>query len=123
MSNILYNRMRTLAKRLINKYGYKKVKYIQQSVSNSSWKGELSSNEYTTDCLILPSQKYSKETYHVNGSFDIADSNYTAFIPYSDFIPTINDLIITQLKEFTIVSVIEISPDGDYPIIFKLELK
>lgn len=123
MSNILYNRMRTLAKRLINKYGYKKVKYIQQSVSNSSWKGELSSNEYTIDCLILPSQKYSKETYRVNGSFDIADSNYMAFIPYSDFVPTINDLIITQLKEFTIVSVIEISPDGDYPIIFKLELK
>lgn len=123
MSNILYNRMRALAKRLINKYGYKKVKYIQQSVNNNSWKGELSSNEYTINCLILPSQKYSKETYRVNESFDIADSNYTAFIPYSNFIPTINDLIITQLKEFTIVSVIEISPDGDYPIIFKLELK
>lgn len=123
MANALYKRFNLLAKRLINKYGYSKVKLVRQVNTGNSWENDFTEKTYLTDCLIVPSSKYSKETYRLNGGKDIVENNYVAFIPHTTFKPTINDKIVTKTEEFTIVSVISINPDGSQEILYKLELK
>lgn len=123
MGNPLYLRFNLLAKRLIKKYGYSKVKLVQQTKTGNSWENDFTEKTYLTDCLIVPSSKYSKETYRLNGGKDIMENNYVAFIPHTTFKPTLNDKIVTKNEEYTIASVIAINPDGSQEIIYKLELK
>ena len=123
MGNPLYLRFNLLAKRLIKKYGYNKVKLVHQTKTGNSWENDFVEKTYLTDCLIVPSSKYSKETYRLNGGKDIVENNYVAFIPHTTFKPTFNDKIVTKNEEYTIVSVIAINPDGSQEIIYKLELK
>ena len=123
MANALYKRFNLLAKRLINKYGYSKVKLVRQVNTGNSWENDFTEKTYLTDCLIVPSSKYSKETYRLNGGKDIVENNYVAFIPHTTFKPTINDKIVTKTEEFSVVSVISINPDGSQEILYKLELK
>lgn len=123
MANALYKRFNLLAKRLINKYGYSKVKLVRQVNTGNSWENDFTEKTYLTDCLIVPSSKYSKETYRLNGGKDIVENNYVAFIPHTTFKPTVNDKIVTKTEEFSVVSVISINPDGSQEILYKLELK
>lgn len=123
MGNPLYKRFNLLAKRLIAKYGYNKVKIVRQVKNGNSWENTFEQRTFTTDCLIVPSSKYSKESFRINGKYDIVESNYVAFIPHTNFVPTVNDKIVTKSEEFTILSVIKVNPDGSQEILYKMELK
>lgn len=123
MGNLLYKRFNLLAKKLIKKYGYNKIRLIRQIKTGHSWENNFEEETVYTDCLIVPSSKYSKENYRLNSGKDIVENNYIGFIPHTDFIPTINDRLVTDNGEFTIVSVTNINPDGSQQILYKLELK
>lgn len=119
----LYKRFNKLAYRLISKYGYKSVKFVQQTKTGNSWENNFETKTIQTKCIIVPSPKYAKESSKLNGAYDVVESNYVAFIPYTTFIPTLNDKIVTNDKEYSIVSVTRVNPDGQQDILFKLELK
>lgn len=112
-----------LAHRLIKKWGYNRVDFIRQlKVENNIWNDEFSQEVKKVNVVILPSDKYSHGTYRLQNEKNIVDSNFMGFMPYHGFIPNINDLIRTKSYTYTIVSVIEISPNGE-KILYKLELK
>ena len=123
MGNLLYKRFNVLAQKLIKKYGYNKIRLIRQVKTGHSWENNFEEQTVYTDCLIVPSSKYSKENYRLNSGKDIVENNYICFIPHTDFIPTINDRIVTDTETFTIVSVTNLNPDGSQQILYKLELK
>lgn len=123
MGNLLYKRFNLLAQRLIKKYGYNRVRLVRAVKTGNSWENNFEEKTVYIDCLIVPSSKYSKESYRLSGSKDIVENNYVGFIPHTNFTPTINDRIITNTGEFTVVSVININPDGSQEILYKLELK
>lgn len=123
MSNLLYKRFNELANRLIKKYGYSDVKIARQVKVGNDWENNFETVYHKSPCLILPSQKYSKESFKINTAFDISESNYVAFLPYTKFIPTLNDRIITNLGEYSIVSIVRFNFNGEQEIMFKLELK
>ena len=112
-----------LAHKLIQKYGYNKVDYVQQvKVENNIWNDEFSQKVRKVNAVILPSDKYSRETFRLQNEKNIIDSNYIAFMPYSGFVPNINDLIRTNTYTHTILSVKELAPNGE-KVLYKLELK
>lgn len=123
MGNLLYKRFNLIAKRLIAKYGYSKVKIVKQIKNGNSWENNFEEQTFLTNCVIVPSSKYSKESFRINGKYDIVENNYIAFIPHTNFTPTVNDKIVTKNDEFTVVSVIKVNPDGSQEILYKLELQ
>ena len=117
--NIYYK----LAHKLIKKYGYNKVDYVQQvKVENNIWNDEFSQKIRKVNIVILPSDKYSRETFRLQNEKNIVDSNYIGFIPNHGFVPNLNDLIRTDTYTYTILSVREISPNGE-KVLYKLDLK
>ena len=113
-----------MAHKLINKWGYQKATIARQVKLNTEefWNSDFEIKYEKIKICILPLKKYSRETYRVEGDKTMADSSYMGYMPNYGFVPTINDKITVKDNEFTIVSVIEINPNGE-KILFKLELK
>ena len=121
MSN-LYQRLHGVASRLIKKYGYNKVLYRRQVAIASGWKNQFDVEELEVDIIVLPSSKYSKETYRLQNEKAMVDNNYIAYMPYTNFIPEINDTFVAGGVTHTVMSIVRINPNGT-DILFKLELK
>ena len=119
-----FDKFARLAHKLIDKYGYQKAVLMRQVKLNTEdfWNSEFELKPEKIKICILPSQKYSRETYRVEGDKTMADSNYVGYMPHYGFVPTINDKITVKDNEFSVVRVIEIAPNGE-KIMFKLELK
>lgn len=111
-----------LAHKLIAKYGYASAIYVENKENPSNWKNPLTPIEHEIKICIVPLDKYSRESLRINGSLDMAESNYMGFLPTYNFQPKLNDFIKTGQITYTIVSVIEINPNGT-KVIYKLELK
>lgn len=119
----VYDSFKRLAKKLIKKYGYNNVDFVRQiKLENNIWNEEFSQEIKKVNVIILPSQKYSRETFRLQNEKNVIDSNYIAYMEHYGFVPNINDLIRTKTYTYTIVSVIEIAPNGE-KIVYKLELK
>ena len=121
---VVFNIYYKLAHKLINKWGYQKATIARQVKLNTEefWNSDFEIKREKIKICILPLKKYSRETYRVEGDKTMVDSNYIGYMPNYGFLPTINDKITVKDNEFTIVSVIEINPNGE-KILFKLELK
>lgn len=120
----VFDKFDKLAHKLINKWGYQKATIARQVKLNTEefWNSDFEIKYEKIKICILPLKKYSRETYRVEGDKTMADSSYMGYMPNYGFVPTINDKITVKDNEFTIVSVIEINPNGE-KILFKLELK
>lgn len=118
----IYNRLSKTAERLIKKYGYNKVEYQRQSDVKNGWKNEFQTVTVIVDIIVLPSPKYSRESFRLQGEKAMLDNNNIAYMPYSDFVPNINDSFKINNKTFTVQSVVELNPNGKQ-ILYKLELK
>lgn len=118
----LYNSLHNTAIRLIKKYGYSKAEYYHQIELANEWDNTFNSKLLLVDIIILPSSKYSRETYKLQSNRDLIESNYLAYMPHSNFIPTINDYLIVNGVRYEILNIIRINPNGT-DIIYKMELK
>lgn len=118
----LYNTLSKTAERLIKKYGYNSAEYIRQIETKNGWKNEFDRKVEKVNIIVLPSSKYSKETYRLQGEKAMSDNNYVAYMPYSGFVPTINDVFTVNGINHTVQSVVQINPNGKN-VLFKLELK
>lgn len=110
------------AKRLIKKYGYSKAEYNRQVEVKNGWKNEFKTETELVDIIVLPSSKYSRETFKIQGEKAMLDNNYIAYLPHTTFTPTINDNFKINDISYSVVSVVMIAPSGN-SIIYKLELK
>lgn len=119
---VLYDRLGKTAERLIKKYGYNKAKYTRQIKAEKGWKNEFDTKVVLVDIIVLPSPKYSRETFKLQGEKAMLDNNYVAYMPYSGFTPNINDVFTVNNVTHTVNSVIRINPNGK-DVLFKLELK
>mgnify|MGYP000965280731 FL=1 len=52
----------------------------------------------------------------------MVDNNYIAYMPHSNFVPTINDTFTVKGVTYSIQSVVRINPNGK-DVLYKLELK
>lgn len=118
----LYDRLTKTAERLIKKYGYNKALYNRQSDVKNGWKNEFQTITEAVDIIVLPSPKYSRESYRLQGEKAMLDNNNIAYMPYSGFVPNINDSFKVSGKVYTVQSVVELNPNGQ-KILYKLELK
>jgi hypothetical protein len=121
MANI-YDRLSQTATRLIKKYGYNKAKYYRQVKTEESWNNEFETKTVLVDIIVLPSPKYSRETFRLQGERAMVDNNYIAYMPHSNFVPTINDTFTVKGVTYSIQSVVRINPNGK-DVLYKLELK
>lgn len=116
------DRFRLTAQRLIKKYGCTNVTYYQQVEVGNKWENDFQIVEKQTDVIVLPSRKYSRETDKFQGEKDMIEHNYIGYIPYSDFVPKINDSFKLNDVTYTILNVVRINPNGK-DIIYQVELR
>lgn len=108
---------------MIKKYGYSKAIYIQYE-NGTGWRGEQTEVTHNDiEIIVLPSEKYSRETYRFQNEKDLPDSNCVAYIANIKFVPSINDKFIINGTTYTILSVDQICPDGHIQVLFRLEVK
>lgn len=118
----IYDRLSETASRLINKYGYSKAEYHRQVKTQESWKNEFEIETVLVNIIVLPSPKYSRETFRLQGEKAMVDNNYIAYLPNTSFVPTINDTFTVNGTTYTIQSIVRINPNGK-DVLYKLELK
>lgn len=118
----IYDRLSQTAIRLIKKYGYNKAQYNRQIKTEENWNNEFEIKSVLVDIIVLPSPKYSRETFRIQGEKAMTDNNYIAYMPHSDFVPTINDTFTVNDVTHSIQSVVRINPNGK-DVVYKLELK
>lgn len=118
----IYNRLSQTATRLIKKYGYNKAKYYRQVKTEENWNNEFEIKTVLVDIIVLPSPKYSRETFRIQGERAMVDNNYVAYMPQTNFVPTINDTFTVKGVTYSIQSVVRINPNGK-DVLYKLELK
>ena len=118
----IYDRLSSTAKRLIKKYGYNKAKYNRQVKSEQGWRNEFETKTVLVDIIVLPSPKYSRETFRLQGERAIVDNNYVAYMPHSNLVPTVNDTFTVNGITHSVQSIVRINPNGK-DVLYKLELK
>ena len=118
----LYNKLAKTAERLIKKYGYNKAEYTRQTKTKAGWKNEFQTETVEVDIIVLPSSKYSRETFRLQGEKAMLDNNYVAYMPHSDFVPNVNDVFTVNDTTHTVQSVVRINPNGK-DVLYKLDLK
>ena len=118
----IYDRLALTAERLIKKYGYNKARYTRQVAVKEGWKNEFEQKTFIVDIIVLPSSKYSRETFRMQGELTMLDNNYIAYMPHSNFVPNVNDVFTVNNTTHTVMSVVRINPKGK-DVLYKLELK
>lgn len=118
----LYDRLNKTAHRLITKYGYNKAEFYRQLEPLQGWKNDFETVTEIVDIIVLPSPKYSRETYRLQNAKDMVDNNYIAYMADNGFTPTVNDTFKAGETIYAIQSVVAIKPNGK-DIVYKMELK
>lgn len=118
----LYEKLYKTVHRLITKYGYNQIEYYRQIDIANSWNNDFDIVTEIVDIIVLPSPKYSRETYRLQNAKDMVDNNYIAYLADYGFTPTVNDTFKAGETTYTIQSVVAIKPNGK-DIVYKMELK
>lgn len=118
-----YEKMAKVADRLISKFGKTEVDYFHVIEKGEDWDKALFVEEHKVNLIILPSDKYSKEVLRLNSSFNIVDSDNLVFMSDVDFKPSLSDYFVLNGKKYTIINVVNIEPDGQTNVVYKLGVK
>lgn len=115
-----------LAKELIGENGYHKAiirKAVKTSDPNKPWENTTVFEEYSTDIVILPMDKYSRETMRlISERTNVIESSSRAFIPYTGFTPDLTcEIDCKNGRKYRVQNVTEYCPNGEI-IMYKLDL-
>lgn len=113
----VFDRQIATAKRLIAKNG-QNVKWL--IVSNDSptdaakpWQVESSKIEKTVRIAFLPVSLQGSKTKHYSQNGEIHEGSVLAYMGAVDFEPSLKDLIVRDGKNFRILDIDKLSPNGE----------
>ena len=122
-----YDRLRTVSKKLIDKYG-QKVTYVRTTNPvpadpNKEWiVGDSVTSEVEIQMLFLPDDRDKRETKNYSDRSVVSRGNTKGYTYGLGFEPSLKDTIKRGSQVYAIESITTYQPDSTSPLLYKIRL-
>lgn len=123
----LYDRLRSVSKRLIDKYGqkviYTRITNPTPVDPNKEWiKGDSNTSEVEIVMLFLPDDRDKRETKNYSDRSVVGRGNTKGYTYDLGFEPNLKDTIKREGQVYSIESITTYKPDITSPLLYKIRL-